>query len=190
MLVRMSDVTQILNRIEHGQGQSDQDLFPLVYAELRRLAAGKMSFERSDHTLSATAWVHEAYVRLVDRTSSCRWDNRGHFFAAAAEAMRRILIDHARRRSSQKRGGGVRRVDADLFAASVLSDADLLVDVDEGISRLAEEDPEAAQLIKLRLYAGLSVSEAGKLLGMSRTSAYANWKYIRSWFAVHYSNDC
>jgi RNA polymerase sigma factor (TIGR02999 family) len=182
----MADVTHILQCIEQGHDKATADLFPLVYAELRRLAAGQMAGERADHTLSATALVHEAYVRLVDVNTASGWQSRRHFFAAAAEAMRRILIDHARRRGRSKRGGDRQRVEVDEFVVELPADPDLLLDLDESLVQLAEEDPDAAELVKLRLFAGLSTAEAGKLLGLSRRAAYRNWDYVRSWFAVRH----
>jgi RNA polymerase sigma factor (TIGR02999 family) len=182
----MSDVTQILQSIEQGNGQATADLFPLVYAELQRIAAGQMAGERADHTLSATALVHEAYVRMVDVNTAPGWRSRRHFFAAAAEAMRRILIDHARRHKRSKRGGDRRSVNGDDVALGLPADPDLLLDLDESLAQLAAEDADAAELVKLRLFAGLSTPEAGKLLDMSRRTAYRNWEYVRSWFAVRY----
>ena len=187
MLYDMSDVTQILQQIERGDAEATERLLPLVYEELKRLAAAKMISERPDHTLQATALVHEAYVRLVHAQQVQRWDSRGHFFSAAAEAMRRILVESARRKSRRKHGGDFQRVQMEDFdmAATTASDPELLMDIDEGLSRLTDEDPEVAELVKLRLFAGLSVSEAGEMLGMSRSTAYENWAYVRSWFAVY-----
>jgi len=182
----MGEVTLILERIENGQAQATNDLFPVVYAELKRIASKKMGDERADHTLSATALVHEAYVRLVDAKTVHHWKSRVHFFAAAAEAMRRILIDNARRKRSEKRGGKRKRLQAHDFAATVAIDPDLLLDLDAGLEQLAHDDPEIAEFFKLRIYAGLSVDEAGTLLGMTRRTAYRNWDYIRSWFTVHH----
>ena len=186
----MSDVTQILQQIERGDPAATERLLPLVYNELKRLAAAKMISERLDHTLQATALVHEAYMRLVDAQQVQRWESRGHFFSAAAEAMRRILIESARRKASRKLGGDCQRLAAEHLdaAATMADDPDLLLDIDAGLTRLAEEDPEAAELVKLRLFAGLSVTEAGELLGMSRKLAYQNWKYVRSWFAAHWED--
>jgi RNA polymerase sigma factor (TIGR02999 family) len=180
----MSDVTLILQSIEQGNGQATADLFPLVYAELRRMATGQMASERVDHTLSATALVHEAYVRLVDVNKASGWQSRRHFFSAAAEAMRRLLIEHARRRQRTKRGGDGRRIEADDLTAELPVDPDLLLDLDDSIACLTAEDPELAELVKLRLFVGLSTGEAGRLLGMSRRTAYRNWDYVRSWFAL------
>lgn len=187
----MSDVTQILQQIERGDSEATERLLPLVYDELKKLAATKMFGERPDHTLQATALVHEAYLRLVDAQQVQRWESRGHFFSAAAEAMRRILIESAHRRNSRKRGGDRQRVEIEELdvAATMASDPDLLLDIDAGLAQLAEKDPEAAELLKLRLFAGLSISEAAEMLGMSRSAAYRNWDYIRSWFAVHHPNS-
>jgi RNA polymerase sigma factor (TIGR02999 family) len=182
----MSDVTQILAKIEAGEQGASKELLPLVYQELRRLAAARMTGERPDHTLSATGLVHEAYLRLVDTDQVQRWDSQGHFFAAAAEAMRRILLDSAKRRSRKKRGSDLQRVsieDAEI-AATFVDDPDVLLDIDSRLEQLMEEDGEAAELAKLRLYAGLSVTEAGELLGMSRAHAYNVWRFVRSWFSV------
>ena len=186
VLCGMSDVTLILQKIEQGDPEAAQRLMPLVYDELKKLAAAKMIGERPDHTLQATALVHEAYLRLVDAQQVQRWDSRGHFFSAAAEAMRRILIESARRRNSRKRGGDSRRVALESLdvAATTAGDPDLLLDIDTRLSRLGEEDPQAAELVKLRLFAGLSVTQAGEMLGMSRASAYENWVYVRSWFIL------
>jgi RNA polymerase sigma factor (TIGR02999 family) len=183
----MSEVTRILVELGAGDPAAAEQLFPLVYQELKKLAAAKMTSERPDHTLQATALVHEAYLRLVDAQRVQRWDSRAHFFSAAAEAMRRILIESARCKKSLKRGGNSQHITADQFdaAAAMDIDIDLLLDIDEGLVRLAQEDPQVAELLKLRLFAGLSVTEAGKMLGMSRSTAYENWQYIRSWFAVY-----
>jgi RNA polymerase sigma factor (TIGR02999 family) len=164
-------------------------LLPIVYKELRRLAQTRMALERADHTLQSTALVHEAYLRLVGTDGVQHWDSRGHFFAAAAEAMRRILIESARSKRSQKRGQNHHGVSAEQldFAASTNCDPDLLLDINAGVDRLAEEDAEAAELVKLRLFAGLSVTEAGEMLGMSRSAVYRTWDFVRSWFAVNYA---
>jgi RNA polymerase sigma factor (TIGR02999 family) len=183
----MKDVTLILQQIEQGQDQAVEDLFPAVYAELRRLAAGKMNMERVDHTLSATALVHEAYVRLVDTDTVRNWDSRAHFFSAAAESMRRILVDHAREKLALKRGGDLHRQAALEDLTILPTDPSLMIDLNDAVDRLQESDDQAAELLKLLLFAGLSVVEAGRMLGMSRKIAYRNWEYIRSWFAVHFS---
>ena len=180
----MSDVTQILSQIESGDPSAAEKLLPLVYEELRRLASQKMARESPDQTLQATALVHEAYIRLVDAERARHWNSRGHFFAAAAEAMRRILIESAVRKRSQKRGGHRKRVQlADDLAATLHEHGDDLLDFNDSLEALAREDAEAAELVKLRLFAGLSVEEAGHMLGMSRSAAYENWKFARAWFA-------
>ncbi len=177
----MSDVTQILSQIESGDPLAAEQLLPLVYDELRKLAAARMANERPDHTLQATALVHEAYVRLVQSPQS--WETRGHFFAAAANSMRQILVNSALARQSQKRGGGGPQVDLESFAAAG-PDPDMILDLDELLTRLAQEDAEAAELVKLRLFAGLSVTDAGNALSISRTAAYESWQYARAWFAA------
>lgn len=177
----MSDVTQILQQIEAGDTAAAEQLLPLVYHELRRLAAARMSAESPDHTLQATALVHEAYLRLVGGSQPQQWNGRGHFFAAAAEAMRRILVESARGRQRLKRGGGHERID--LGEAMLIADQSpgMLLDIDEALSRLATEDSMAAQLVKLRFFAGLSIEECAAALGMSRTVAYDQWAYARAW---------
>jgi RNA polymerase sigma factor (TIGR02999 family) len=178
----MSDVTQILSRIESGDPSAAEQLLPLVYDELRKLAAAKLAQEKPGQTLQATALVHEAYLRLVDNDDDRpTWEHRGHFFAAAAEAMRRILIDAARRKRAEIHGGGRQRVD--LEDAELISRAspDRLVALDESLAKLAEEDAVAAELVKIRLFAGLSVEQAGAALGLSRATAYRYWTYARAW---------
>ncbi len=181
----MSDVTRILQQIEAGDPTAAADLLPLVYDELRKLAAVRMAAERPDHTLQATALVHEAYVRLVGADQS--WHGRAHFFAAAANSMRQILVNWAHSKQAEKRGGRGRRVEMDELADSGVWDPDLILDLDEGLTRLAGEDQTAAELVKLRLLAGLSVAEAGEMLKLSRTEAYENWKFARAWFAARRS---
>ncbi len=185
----MKDITRILQRIEQGQAQGTKELFPLVYDELRRIAGAKMNPERADHTLSATALVHEAYVRLVDVDSASRWDSRGHFFAAAAEAMRRILIESARRKQCEKRGGDRVRIELndEQLGSLDLEDPGLMLDLDAAVTQLEEADAQAAELLKLLLFAGLSVAEAGRMMGISRHNAYRNWDFIRAWFAAFYA---
>ena len=181
MLILMSDVTRILSAIEQGDPHAAGQLLPLVYDELRKLAAQKMAQESPGQTLQATGLVHEAYLRLVDAESEQSWDSRGHFFAAAAEAMRRILIDNARRKRRVKRGGARKRVDlddADLFS---LATPDELLIIDEAIAKLASEDARAAQLVHLRYFTGLSVEEAAEMSGLSRSTAYEHWSYARAW---------
>lgn len=191
-IVYMSDVTLILATIQAGNRAASSELLPLVYDELRKLAAARMAAERPDHTLQATALVHEAYLRLVDNNRSDCWDSRAHFFAAAAEAMRRILIEAARRKQATKHGGQLRRVDLGNPAAkSAEVQLDALLDLDAQLQILELEDPEAAQLVKLRVYAGLSTAEAARVLEMPRSVAYATWEFVRTWFAAadsHSSN--
>jgi RNA polymerase sigma factor (TIGR02999 family) len=177
----MCEVTSILSAIERGDSGAAEKLLPLVYNELRALAAAKLVNEKPGQTLSATALVHEAYLRLVGNSSAERWDNRGHFFAAAAEAMRRILVENARRKRRDKHGGNLVRVDANaLDLVSTTSDESLLA-IDAALDGLAQEDPEAAELVKLRFFAGFSISEAAQILGTSRTNAYVQWAYARAW---------
>jgi RNA polymerase sigma factor (TIGR02999 family) len=177
----MNDVTRILSNIEQGNTKAAEQLLPLVYDELRKLAAQRLAQEKRGQTLQATALVHEAYLRLVDSEKVQSWESRGHFFAAAAEAMRCILVEAARRRKRQKRGGGRARaelVDADL---AVDDPPDELLAIDEALERLAAEEPQAAELVKLRYFAGLSVEEAAGALGLSRATAYRHWTYARAW---------
>ncbi len=178
----MSDVTRILAAIEQGDAHAAELLLPLVYEELRRLAAQKMAQEQPGQTLQATALVHEAYLRLVGTEQSPQWwESRGHFFAAAAEAMRRILIDQARRKQSEKHGGGWQRLELLDAELAIDSSSDDLVAIDEGLSRLAAVDPEAARLVELRFFAGLTLEEAAQSLRMSERSAYRTWAYARAW---------
>jgi RNA polymerase sigma factor (TIGR02999 family) len=178
----MSDVTQILSRIESGDFAATEQLLPLVYDELRRLARAQMANERAEHTLQATALVHEAYVRLVGDADP-HWEGHGHFFAAAAEAMRRILVDHARARGALKRGGQSERVELDDFppVASSSDNVDELLDLDAALDQFAREDASKAELVKLVYFAGLSLGEAAAVLGISRTTAHRHWVYARAW---------
>ena len=182
----MTEVTRILSAMEHGDPGAAEQLLPLVYDELRRLAAQKLAQEKPGQTLQETALVHEAYMRLLgtkDPAASAeqRWDSPGHFFAAAAEAMRRILIDRAREKRSVKRGGGRKRLDIDAMDLATQATPDQLLAVDDALAKLAREDPAAARLVELRYFAGLTVAEAGKALGMSTATAYRHWKYARAW---------
>src|SRR5215471_16178281 len=178
----MSDVTRILSAIEHGDPSAAEQLLPLVYDELRKLAAQRMAEERADHTLQPTALVHEAYLRLVGGAQpQDGWDSRGHFFAAAAEAMRRILVDAARARSARKRGGAWRRIDLNSVDLAQCAAPDDLLELDDTLDKLARQDPVASQLVKLRFFAGLSIDQAGKMLGLSRTTAYERWAFARAW---------
>src|SRR5262245_4755910 len=175
----MSEVTRILSAIEHGDPNAASQLLPLVYAELRRLAAPRLARETAGQTLQATALVHEAYLRLVDVDQPPLWNSRGHFFAAAAEAMRRILIDQARRKQAGKRGGSARRVPLDTADVGYTPPDDDLLAIDEALTRLGAEDPQAARLIELRYFAGLSVEDAAEAIGISRSTAYEHWAYAR-----------
>ncbi len=177
----MSDVTSILSAIERGDPLASEQLLPLVYDELRKLAAAKLAQENPGQTLQATALVHEAYVRLVDVVKAQEWDSRGHFFAAAAEAMRRILVDRARAKGSAKRGGTLKRLDIDAVDLATKADPLELLAIDDALAKLAREDPSAAKLVELRYFAGLTVDEAGKALGMSTATAYRHWNYARAW---------
>lgn len=185
----MSDVTRILSAIENGDPSAAEQLLPLVYEELRKLAAAKMTAEREDHTLQATALVHEAYLRLVDNEKAQHWDSRSHFFAAAAEAMRRILVESARRKARGKHGGGRRQIplnDADL---PVSRDGEDLLAIDQALTRLAKSDETAARLVELRFFAGMTVEESAKVMGISTRSAYYAWDYARSWLRVELEAD-
>jgi RNA polymerase sigma factor (TIGR02999 family) len=176
----MNEVTRILSAIEQGDPQAAEQLLPMVYEELRRLAAQKLAQEKPGQTLQATALVHEAYLRLVDTEKVLHWNSRGHFFAAAAEAMRRILVEQARRKQADKRGGRRRRVPlGDADAAYNSPDDDDLLAIDEALTRLVGEDPQAAQFIQLRFFGGLSVAEAAEIIGLSRSSAYEHWAYAK-----------
>lgn len=181
----MSDVTYILSQIESGNQKASGELLPIVYDELRKLAAARMASERLDHTLQPTALVHEAYLRLVDVSRAQHWDSRGHFFSAAAEAMRRILIESARQKSSLQRGGDRQRVAMETdIEQTMTAGPDHLIEVSEALDRLAKEEPVAAELVKLRLFAGFSVTESGEMLGMSRRKAYETWEFAQAWFKV------
>jgi RNA polymerase sigma factor (TIGR02999 family) len=176
----MNEVTRILSGIEAGDPHAAAQLLPLVYDELRKLAAQKLTQEKPGQTLQATALVHEAYLRLVDGDKAQHWDGRGHFFAAAAEAMRRILVENARRKKRSKHGGDRQRVDLDSRIAFD-PEPDDLVALDGALGRLELEDAPAAQLVKLHFFAGLAIETAGEQLGLSRASAYRLWAYARAW---------
>src|SRR3954467_6005051 len=177
----MSDVTRILSAIEQGDPSAAEHLLPLVYDELRQLAAQKLAHEKAGQTLQATALVHEAYLRLVDVDKVRHWDSRGHFFAAAAEAMRRILAESARKKKRLGHGGGRRRVDLQEDLALANSPPDDLLALDEALTRLAAGEPAKAELVKLRSFAGLSIDEAADLMHISRTTAKRYWAYARAW---------
>lgn len=181
----MSDVSQLLNAIDAGDSDAARQLLPRVYDELRKLAAGHMANECSGHTLDATGLVHEAYLRLVGSAGNQPFANRAHFFAAAAEAMRRILVDSARRKQSLKRGGKQAPVllDPDDLPASI-TDADAWIDLDEALTAFGAIDTTAAEMAKLRVFGGLSVEEAGEILGLPRASAFRQWTYARAWLTA------
>jgi RNA polymerase sigma factor (TIGR02999 family) len=174
----MSDVTRILSAINQGDRHAASQLLPLVYDELRQLAAQKLAHETPGQTLQPTALVHEAYLRLV---GDQKFEGRGHFFAAAAEAMRRILVDHARRKQAVKHGGDRQRVELEGQDVPVRPLPDEIVALDDALSRLSAEDPAAAQIVQLHFFAGLSIAEAAEALGVSRATAYRQWSFARAW---------
>ena len=177
----MSDVTRILSAIDAGDPSAAEQLLPLVYDELRKLAAQRLDQEKPGQTLQATALVHEAYLRLVDVDKAQHWDSRGHFFAAAAEAMRRILVESARKKKRHRHGGGRRRVDLQEAVSLAQAPDDDLLALDEALTRLAARAPAKAELVKLRYFAGLSIDEAADLMRISRTTAKRYWAFARAW---------
>ena len=185
----MSDVTNILNQIESGDPSAAEQLLPLVYAELRKLAAAKLAQEKPGQTLQATALVHDAYLRLVDVDKAQYWDSRGHFFAAAAEAMRRILVDTARRKLRSKHGGGRKRVDLDSACTLTEDPGGDLLALDEVLTRFAVLDPLKAELVKLRFFAGMTIPEAADALRISHATAERHWTYARVWLYCELAGD-
>ncbi len=185
----MKDVTRILSEIDQGNSKAAEQLLPLVYQELRNLAAAKLHHEKPGQTLQATALVHEAYLRLVDVEKAQHWNSRGHFFAAAAEAMRRILVDNARRKKTPKHGGDWARIEMPDIESNTGSKSDNLLALDEALTRLADEEPVKAELVKLRYFAGLTLEEAGDALGISRTTASRYWTYARVWLFSELSDE-
>jgi RNA polymerase sigma factor (TIGR02999 family) len=177
----MHDVTRVLCAIEAGDPSASERLLPLVYEELRQLAAQRLAQEKPGQTLQATALVHEAYLRLVDSKQAQHWNTRGHFFGAAAEAMRRILVEQARRRQSAKRGGDHDRVQLEDVAVVTAEPAEDLLALSDALDRLAQEDPVKAELVKLRYFAGLTVEQAAAALGISRATADRYWAYAKVW---------
>jgi RNA polymerase sigma factor (TIGR02999 family) len=177
----MSDVTLLLDAAAAGDPRAAADLLPLVYDELRKLAAARMAQEGPNQTLQPTALVHEAYLRLIGPADQARWDSRGHFFAAAAEAMRRILVDAARRKRTEKHGGRRHRVELPDVPAETEADDEQLLALDAALTRFAAEDPVAAQVVELRHFAGLSIEDAASALGLSRATAYRHWTFARAW---------
>src|SRR5262245_56184662 len=186
----MSEVTRILAQIESGDSQAAEQLLPLVYEELRKLAASKLAHERPGQTLQATALVHEAYLRLArDGNGGASWDGRGHFFAAAAEAMRRILIEKARQKARLKRGGDLHRIELGEIEVSLDTMGHDLLDLDDALTRFAAKHPEKAALVKLRYFAGLTGEEAAEVLGISPATADRYWTYARAWLFRELSPD-
>ena len=178
----MTDVTHILSAIEEGDPHAAEKLLPLVYHELRQLAAQKLAHEKPGQTLQSTSLVHEAYLRLVDVDKAQHWNSRGHFFAAAAEAMRRILVERARHKGRMRHGGGRRRLDLlDADVATPPSDDEQILLLDEALTRLAEVRPQAAELVKLRFFSGITVEEAARMLSLSSRSTGRLWVYARAW---------
>lgn len=177
----MTDVTQLLDAIADGQASAGERLLPLVYDELRQLAAGYLADERPGQTLQPTALVHEAFVRLAGPAGDAKWQGRAHFYAAAALAMRRILIDNARRKRRERHGGDRKRVDLPEVADPRFDEADDVLALDEALTRFAGEDPQAAELVQLHTFGGLSVEDAGAQLGLSRAAAYRQWAFARAW---------
>jgi len=184
----MNEVTRLLGAIEQGDPRAAGELLPLVYEELRRLAAQKMAHEAPGQTLQPTALVHEAWLRLAGPHDQ-HWNSRGHFFAAAAEAMRRILIDNARRKHRLRHGQGLARVDLDRVDVAIHSDDDTLLRVDDALQKLAREDPVKAELVELRFFTGLSIAEAGQVLGLSESTAKRYWVYARAWLYEELRGD-
>jgi RNA polymerase sigma factor (TIGR02999 family) len=177
----MSEVTRILSAIEGGDPQAADQLLPLIYDELRKLAVQKLAQEKPGQTVQATALVHEAYLRLVDTEKVQQWNSRGHFYAAAAEAMRRILVDNARRKKAARRGGNRRRLDLDVVAPAAPRLSDDLLALDEALAKLAEKDRTKAELVKLRYFAGLTMEQTAEALGISLATASRWWNYARAW---------
>lgn len=185
----MSDVTRILSQIESGDPSAAEQLLPLVYDELRKLAAAKLAFEKPGQTLQATALVHDAYLRLVDVDKAQHWDSRGHFFAAAAEAMRRILVDKARRKRRPKHGGGRKRVDLNSACAITEDPGEDLLALDEVLTKFAALDPLKAELVKLRFFAGMTIPDAADVLRISHATAERYWTYARVWLYCELGGD-
>jgi RNA polymerase sigma factor (TIGR02999 family) len=187
ILAAMSEVTRILTAIEQGDPTAAEQLLPLVYEELRRLAAQKLSQEDPGQTLNATALVHEAYLRLVGQSEGQQWKGRGHFFAAAAESMRRILIDQARRKNAVRHGGGRRRIDLDAVCSLADESDSLAVEMDDALNRLAADAPVRAEVVKLRFFAGLTMPEVAQVLAISVATAERYWVYARAWLYAELS---
>ncbi len=185
----MADVTQILSQIEQGDPAAAEQLLPLVYEELRKLARAKMAQEKPGQTLQATALVHDAYLRLVDAEKAQHWNSRGHFFGAAAEAMRRILVENARQKRTQKSGGGRKKLSLEEAELAILADPEKLLAIDDVLDRLALEAAEVADLVKLRIFAGMTVNEAAAALNISRATAFRHWTYARAWLRAEFAEE-
>jgi len=183
----MSDVTKILSQLNEGDPHAAEQLLPLVYEELRSLAAARLAREKPGQTLQATALVHEAYLRLLGPSAEAEFDDRGHFFAAAAEAMRRLLVERARRYRSQKHGGGWKQVELADHDLMTFGTPDRIVALDEALNLFAVEDPDATELVKLVIFGGFEVEQAGRMLEMSRATAYRHWSYARAWLKTQLS---
>lgn len=177
----MTDVTQILSQIEQGDSEAAEQLLPLVYDELRRLAMARLAAEKPGQTLQATALVHDAYIRLVDVTKAQHWNSRGHFFGAAAEAMRRILVNRARDKGRLKRGGSFQRVDLEQIELALDTPSEQLVSIDEAIDSLEKESPQCAEVVKLRFFTGLSIEETAAAMRISASTVKRHWAYARAW---------
>jgi RNA polymerase sigma factor (TIGR02999 family) len=184
-----SDVTRILSAIEAGDVQAAGELLPLVYHELRKLAAQRLAQEKPGQTLEATALVHEAYVRLVDTDKAQNWNSRGHFFAAAAEAMRRILVENARRKSRLKHGGELERADIEITDLPTRMNSDELIALDEALDQLRDQDADKARLVTLRYFGGMTIEQAAEVLGVSRVTAHRYWTYARAWLRLKITGD-
>lgn len=185
----MSDITRILSKIEHGDRKASEELLPLVYDELRKLAAARLANEKAGQTLQPTALVHEAYLRLVDQTNPQKWDGKGHFFVAAAEAMRRILVDAARRKARPKHGGDIRKIPLDSHFAFDDRRRNEVLAVSESLDKLEAESPEKASLVKMRYFAGLTLEEAADALGISRATASRYWGYAKAFLLCELETD-
>ena len=185
----MTDVTRILSRIETGDQQASSELLPLIYVELRSLAEARMSGERKDHTLQATALVHEAYLRLVGDVGEQRWESRGHFFSAAAEAMRRILVDHARQKNSLRQGGGHNKLDLSQIEVATSDRSPQIVELDELIARLERENQQTASVVKLKFFCGMTIEEIATALQISHATVERKWAYARARLHADLSSD-
>jgi RNA polymerase sigma factor (TIGR02999 family) len=184
MLLAMSDVTRILSQIEGGDSHAAEKLLPLVYEELRKLAAAKLAMEKPGQTLQATALVHDAYIRLVDVEKAQHWNSRGHFFGAAAEAMRRILVENARRKAGPQAGGGMQRVELSHIDPEIQTSELDLIALDNALERLATKDARKAELVKMRFFAGMTNEQAAQALGITARTAYTDWAYAKAWLRV------